>query len=67
MTWEEFIDGTYDRLTRYVETDIICPKCGRKIYLDRQTVFLTNPPQYRYACKCGWEDGSVIKWRAKDE
>ena len=49
MTWEEFNDGTYERLTRYIETDISCPTCGRKIYLDRQTVFPTSPVQYRYA------------------
>lgn len=68
MTWKEFNDGTYERLTRYVETDISCPRCEqRKIYLDRQTVFRTTPVQYRYACKCGWEGSSFIKWRAKDE
>ncbi len=65
MTWEEFNDGTYEKLTRYIKTDISCPACGRKIYLDRQTVFPASQVQYRYTCKCGWSGNSLVKWEGK--
>ena len=37
-----------------VLTDIICPECGRNIYMDKTMVLTSYPEKYRYWCSCGW-------------
>lgn len=64
MKWEQFLDirlsNEYDG---QVQTDIECPDCGRKIYLDTTMVLTSYPCKYRYWCSCGWHDTSHLKWR----
>lgn len=56
MTWKEFKQQKYLEYTTNLKiTDIECPKCGNKIYVDTTTVLTSYPPQQRYTCLgCGW-------------
>ena len=37
-------------------TNILCPKCGEKLYKLTNLVYTSYPPKYRYICeKCNWE------------
>ena len=57
MTWEDFLDNKVEEdFTGQVQTDIDCPKCGRKIYLDTRVVLTSYPAKYSYWCSCGWND-----------
>lgn len=44
------------------KTNIICPECGKYIYMDTTVVLTSNPEQYVYWCSCGWEGHSTRKW-----
>lgn len=63
MTWEEFLAEPMDTyLTGQKETDIECPQCGRRVYLDTTVVLTTYPAKHKYWCACGWSDCSPIRW-----
>ncbi len=65
MKWEEF-NSDLAVAKRYVLTDIQCPVCGERIYMDTGMVLTTFPEQYQYECvHCGWYGGSHRKWEAK--
>lgn len=57
MTWEDFkIEKNFEYNTGFQITDIECPKCGEKIYMDTTIVLTSIPPKHRYCCmKCFWE------------
>lgn len=61
ITWEEFED-TRIKFHNFVDqtkvpTDIVCPKCGEKIYRDDSVIYASMPPKCKYFCdKCGWSD-----------
>ena len=55
MTWEEFNKPLpMEDNPRYQKTDIECPECKKFIYKDIGVMLMTDPPQYRYVCECGW-------------
>lgn len=56
MTWEEAKKNRWQNiiLSDRELTDVECPKCGRKIYVDMTCILTSNPPQRRYFCDCGW-------------
>lgn len=64
MTWKEFesnsFDNDWDWYRSRVQTEIECPRCGKKIYKRMDIVLASYPPQYRYECDCGWA-GSAYK------
>ena len=65
MIWDEFIDkGTADDFVGQVQTDVDCPRCGRKIYFDGTVVLTTYPAKYCYWCRCGWTGTTAVKWRS---
>lgn len=57
ITWEDYQKNdkmNCQAITRE-STNIKCPKCGKLIYRNVQTVLTTYPVQYRYECDaCGW-------------
>lgn len=56
MKWEEF-EKQYPQTSSYTnlkETDIDCPRCGKKIFKRLDIVLTSYPAQYQYECKCGW-------------
>lgn len=57
MKWEDYRKGAdYTMNPVYAITDIECPKCGEKIYMDTTLEYLSNPPQHDFYCfKCGWK------------
>lgn len=61
MEWEEFKTNRTFIDDGQVETTLICPRCGKRVYLDNSTVLTSYPPQYRYWCKCGWEGLALTK------
>lgn len=64
MTWEEFLDVKVEEdFTGQVHTDIECPKCGRKIYLNNMIVLTSYPVKYAYWCSCGWEGTAPLRWK----
>ncbi len=66
MKWDEFneIGNATGMPSTMVLTNINCPKCGKRIYLDNSVVLTTYPVQYSYICECGWYGYSHIKWQA---
>lgn len=51
MKWDEF--NSLDQ--HKIPTSILCPKCGKNIFMSGSTVILTwLPPKYCYQCECGW-------------
>lgn len=55
MKWEDF-DKTFEwpEYSNYKQTDIECPKCGKKVKMRTDIVLTSYPPQYQYECECGW-------------
>ena len=55
MKWEEF-DRTvsFDNQSKYKETDIECPKCGKNVRMRADIILPSYPAQYQYECECGW-------------
>lgn len=67
MTWEEFLNKKVKE-ERRVQTNIDCPKCGRKIYWDSTFVLTSFPAKYAYWCSCGWYDYAPFKYEVmKDD
>lgn len=64
MTWDEWRNKLKipDDYITQIETSIECPQCGKHIYFDSTIVLLSNPPQYKYWCECGWVEYSRVKW-----
>ena len=63
MTWEKFLDANIaNNYNMQVLTDIECPQCGRKVYLDSSLILTTYPSKYHYWCSCGWEGFAPKKW-----
>ena len=63
MKWEEFLDENIESLYNgQVQTDIVCPKCGRNIYLDNTIILTSYPAKYKYWCSCGWGGYAPNKW-----
>lgn len=56
MKWEEFKNQYPETscFTNRKQTDIDCPKCGKKIFKRMDIVFRSYPAQYQYECECGW-------------
>lgn len=56
MKWDEFRKQCLetDVVTNREETNIECPKCGRKLFKRTDIVLTTYPAQYQYECNCGW-------------
>ena len=61
MKWDDFINTPINS-DDTKKTDIDCPKCGKKIYLDTKIVLATYPPTYSYWCDCGWHSMSHVMW-----
>lgn len=57
MKWEDYRKNViYTMNPVYTMTDIECPKCGEKIYMDTSVEYLSNPPLHDFYCfKCGWK------------
>ena len=65
MTWDQMLDIPIEEATTgQVLTDIECPECGRKIYLNTGIILTSYPAKYHYWCACGWSDCSHIRWHA---
>ena len=63
MTWEELLnEDISSSFNGQVQTDISCPKCGRKIYLDNTIILTSYPEKYVYWCSCGWKGFAHKKW-----
>lgn len=63
MNWNELHSQKINEdITGQILTDVDCPKCGRKIYLDNTIILTSYPEKYRYWCPCGWEGYSHVKW-----
>lgn len=63
MKWEQLLNEQItDDYSSQVQTDIECPKCGRKIYLDTRVVLSSYPCKYQYWCSCGWSGFAHVKW-----
>ena len=58
MEWEEIERSAPKSIQfqRYTKTDIDCPKCGEKVYIDNGIVLTTYPERYSYLCPCGWSN-----------
>lgn len=64
MTWDEFLNENVESaLNGQEKTDILCPKCGRRIYLDKTVVLTSYPAKYIYWCSCGWRNSAPKMWR----
>lgn len=66
MKWEEFsrynpMPSNEDDRSK-IKTTIVCPECGKQVYLDNTVVLASNPPSYRYYCECGWVDYCMRRW-----
>ena len=67
MNWQEFNEQESYIMDSfglaYEKTTIECPQCGEPIYLVRNVVLTSYPPQYGYTCKnCGWYGTSHNRW-----
>ena len=63
MTWSEFLDkNASSGYNGQIQTDIECPECGRKIYLDIMIVLPSYPGKYKYWCPCGWTGYAPTRW-----
>ena len=63
IQWDGFIDQSQIVFPKdQIQTNIMCPECGKPIYYDSTVVFPTYPCKYRYYCTCGWEGTSFRKW-----
>ena len=64
MTWDKFLDTPVESpFFKQVQTDILCPKCGkRNIYLDSTIILTTYPAKYSYWCPCGWTGSAPTRW-----
>lgn len=63
MTWDELLNMKFENgYDGQVLTDIDCPQCGRKIYLDARIILTTYPGKYSYWCSCGWVGSAHIRW-----
>ena len=58
MKWEEYKKTkTADKvfLPEWAETDIECPECNERIYVNTREVLTSYPPKSKYKCVCcGW-------------
>lgn len=68
IKWKDFewSNMNYPIFTNKVLTDILCPNCGKYIYMRTDmihTILSTYPPQYRYECECGWVGYSYNQWQ----
>lgn len=62
MTWDELLNMKFENgHDGQVLTDIDCPQCGRKIYLDNSIILTSYPAKYKYWCSCGWVGNAHIK------
>lgn len=57
ITWDAFSAvGPKEELFRTEKaTNIICPKCGRKLRKRTDITLTTYPAQYQYECDCGFK------------
>lgn len=60
IDWNDFMSGisqfNNNNLNSKEITNILCPKCGEKLYKLTNLVYTSYPPKYRYVCeKCNWE------------
>lgn len=63
MKWNDFTGIKIGDSRLEEETTIECPNCGKNIYLRKDVVLTTYPPQFGYFCKsCGWVGTSFVKW-----
>ena len=64
MTWEEFkYEAEPPEAWGRIRTNIVCPKCGKDVYLRTDIVLTTYPQSFRYECDCGWYGISHREWR----
>lgn len=65
MKWEDFKDNypTYT-FTNKIQTNIECPKCGKRLFERTDIVLTTYPAQYQYECTCGFVSYSHADWVA---
>ena len=56
MKWEDYKKRELptELFVNRVQTDIECPKCGRKVWKRNDIVLTSYPPKYQYECDCGW-------------
>lgn len=57
MNWDEFKENAKKEckgLATTEQTDIDCPKCGKKVWKRLDIVLTSFPLQYQYECECGW-------------
>lgn len=68
MKWEELERSTTRsiQIQQNIKTDIDCPECGEKVYLDNSVVLATYPVKYSYWCSCGWSGTSFIRWTGRE-
>jgi len=63
MKWEELLNEDVDYvMTGQRLTNIDCPDCGRKIYLDTSIILTSYPAKYKYWCACGWKGYAPTRW-----
>ena len=66
MKWERLKDMDVQDSSQ-IRTDIECPKCWRKIYLDTTVNLTSYPDKYKYWCPCGWIGFSHVKWEGEEQ
>ena len=55
MKWDEFINNNMtDDFDGQRLTNVECPECGKKVYLNTKIVLTSYPAKYSYWCSCGW-------------
>lgn len=65
MKWEKFEQmNPVEELffINKVQTNIECPKCGKKLYFRTDITLTSYPEQYEYECECGFVGYSHIRW-----
>lgn len=63
MKWDDFLSEPIDvKWDMQLLTDVECPKCGRKIYIDTSIVLTSYPAKYKCWCSCGWTDYAPQKY-----
>lgn len=67
MKWDELLNANVDTVwTGQKKTNVECPTCGRRVYLDDSVTLTSYPEKYRYWCSCGWVGFAPVRWTEVD-
>ena len=63
MLWQDLLNITLpENSDGHVQTELECPECGRKIYMNNTIILTGYPAKYSYWCSCGWNGFAHVKW-----